>query len=77
MSAQQQVHAFESDDHLVPGAAGAEADSLTERAKSIFVESIFIVLTETVFTELSVAQVLFVYFRVVLIAIPPSDHVAF
>lgn len=76
LPAQQQVDALQPHDHVVAGAAGAEADALAEGAQSVFVESVFVVLAEAELAELAVAEVLLAAFGVVLVPVAAAGRVA-
>ena len=76
MPTQQHIYAFESYDHLIPCTTSTKANSLAEWTEAIFIKPIFIVLAETVFAELSVTDVFFINFCVVLIAVSSSNHIA-
>ena len=60
ITSEKEVHAFESDDHVVSGTSGAEADALAERTESIFVQAIFIVLSHAVSAKLPFTNVLII-----------------
>lgn len=74
LPAKEQINTLQPSNHIVSCTPSTKTDSLAKWAKPIFIESIFIVLSDAILTEFSITNIFIIDFCIVLEAISFPDH---